>query len=73
MAQISWHFSRIGIAIGHKPFLFLCFSIILLLPGFYGLLWKRKISLGIDENYTRLDAPSRREIAYQKSFFGASH
>uniref|UniRef100_A0AC34QNY4 SSD domain-containing protein n=1 Tax=Panagrolaimus sp. JU765 TaxID=591449 RepID=A0AC34QNY4_9BILA len=72
MQTTTWHFGRLGAAVGYRPFLFLLFSIIVLLPGFYGIIFKRQIHLNIDEGFTRLDAPSRREVQNQKAFFGAN-
>ncbi|KAE9553461.1 hypothetical protein FO519_003333 [Halicephalobus sp. NKZ332] len=72
MQVISWHFGQLGAIIGYRPLISLFCSLLILIPGFYGLLFHRSIHLGIDEGFTRLDAPSRREVNYQKAFFGAS-
>uniref|UniRef100_A0A7E4VJB4 SSD domain-containing protein n=1 Tax=Panagrellus redivivus TaxID=6233 RepID=A0A7E4VJB4_PANRE len=63
---------RLGGAVGRRPEVFLVLAVVIVLPGLYGAFFQLKTNLEIDEDFTPLDAPSRREIAYQKSFFGAN-
>uniref|UniRef100_A0A915DBU9 Uncharacterized protein n=1 Tax=Ditylenchus dipsaci TaxID=166011 RepID=A0A915DBU9_9BILA len=67
---VSTKFGLVGAFVGKYPASCITLSLFLLAVSSSGLYFRISFKVGLNDGFVTPDAPSRREIATQKSFFG---